>query len=150
MTMLCIVILSIIAGILYRMGGSGMGTLWRDLGVPVCMALSMFLLGHFHWTLILCFGLLFASLTTYNKWAGYLLNRPDKNTVYWESWYVTGLFYGLSMLPFAIAEGFVFVSLIRAFLLGLLVCLWSEFIGKDVWEEFGRGFLIIISLFFFL
>lgn len=149
MTILTIFILSIIAGILYRMGGSGMGTLWRDLGVPVCMVLSMVLLGHFHWTLILCFGLLFASLTTYNKWAGYLLNRQDKDTVYWESWYVTGLFYGLSMLPFAIAEGFVWMFLVRAFTLAFLTCLWSELVGKDVWEEFGRGFLIIISLLLF-
>ena len=146
MTILCIVILSIIAGYLYRLGGSGKGTLWRDLGVPVCMALSMFLLGHFHWTLILCFGLLFASLTTYNKWAGYLLNRPDKNTVYWESWSITGLFYGLTMLPYVIYDGNWIGFGIRASVLALFTCIWSELIGKDWLEEGGRGFAIIATL----
>lgn len=141
-----VVLLSVISGILYRIGGTKHGTLWRDLGVPAVMIAAMFVLGHWHWTLVLCFGLLWASLTTYNKWVGYFFNRPDKHTVYWESWLVTGLFYGLAMLPYVIYDGNWIGFLLRTSILALFVCLWSELIGKDWLEEGGRGFAIIATL----
>lgn len=145
-----IVLLSIIAGVFYRAGGNGSGTLWRDIGVSACMVLVMVLMGHWHWTLTLCFGLLWASLTTYNKWVGYFFNRHDKSTVYWESWLVTGLFYGLAMLPYVIYDGNWVGFWLRTSVLALFTCLWSESIGKDWLEESGRGFAIIATLGIFL
>lgn len=141
-----IIILSLIASVFYRAGGNGSGTLWRDIGVPICMVLAMIVTGHWHWTLLICFILLWASLSTYNKWMGYLLNSPDKNTVYWESWLITGLFYGLAMLPYVIYNGNWIGFGIRASVLALFTCIWSELIGDVNWEEGGRGFAIIATL----
>lgn len=140
------IVLSAISAVFYRAGGNGSGTLWRDIGVPVCMVLAMIVTGHWHWTLLICFILLWASLTTYNKWVGYFFNRSDKSTVYWESWLVTGLFYGLAMLPYVIYDGNWIGFGLRASILALFTCLWSESIGKDWLEEGGRGFAIIATL----
>ncbi len=107
----------------------------------------MILLFHWHWSLILCFGALWGALTTYNKWVGYFFNRPDKTTVYWESWLVTGLLYGLSILPFIVITGDHYIGFsIRCIILSILTCLWSELIGLAWLEEFGRGFIIIATL----
>lgn len=147
---------SLLAAAFYRFGGSAKVGKWydfvlntkaRDAGVPTIFVITMVLLGHFHWSLILCFGALWGALTTYNKWAGYFFNRPDKSTVYWESWFVTGLFYGLSALPFIIANNDHYLGFaVRSIVLASTTCLWSEFIGSDWAEEAGRGFLIIATI----
>lgn len=142
-------ITTLIGSVAYRVGGTKFGTLWRDIGVPVCMIAVMTLTGHWHWTLILCAGLLYGALTTYNKWVGYLFNRPDKHTVYAESWFVTGLFYGLSMFPYAIATGEWLAFGIRCIVCAVLACLWSSLIGRAWLEEFGRGFIVLITLLIF-
>lgn len=146
MNVLAVIVLSFCAAALYRLGGTSAGTKWRDLGVSAVMVVTMFILGHWHWTLVLCFGALFAALTTYNKWVGYFFNREDKHTVYWESWLITGLFYGLSMLPYVIYDGNWIGFGIRTSVLALFICLWSELVGKDWLEEGGRGFAIIATL----
>lgn len=137
---------SLLAGFLYRLGGNGSGTLYRDLGVPLLMIVLLSAMNHFHWSLILSTGLLFASLTTYNKWVGRLFGRRTNN-VYWESWLITGLFYGLSILPYVIfyTQDYVCFT-IRCICLSILTCLWSIIIGKDWLEEGGRGFFIIATL----
>lgn len=137
---------SIFAAVTYRLGGTSAGSKWRDAGVPAIMVTVMTITGHWHWTLILCFGLLWVACSTYNKWVGYLLNRPDKHTVYWESWLVTGLFYGFSMLPYIIYNHHYIGFGIRSVLLAISICVWSQIIGKDTFEEWGRGFLIIATL----
>lgn len=146
MNILAVVGLAIIAAGAYRLGGTSAGTKWRDLGVPAIMVAAMLALGHWHWTLILCFVALFGALTTYNKWVSYFFNRPDKHTVYAESWLITGLFYGLAMLPYVIYDGNWAGFAIRTSVLALFTCVWSELIGKDWLEEGGRGFAIIATL----
>lgn len=145
-----ILCLAIIAGFLYRMGGSDkFNTKVRDLGIPSLMILSMVILGHLSWSLSLCFLALFGACTTYNKWVGYFFNRPDKHTVYLESWIMTGFLYGLALLPFHLVHPSIgFYE--RLAYLTICIPLWSETIGDVFWEEFGRGFLIIISLLLFL
>lgn len=149
MNILYVILLAVLAGVLYRLGG--IGKPWnskvRDLGCPAVMIATMAILGHWHWSLIMCAGLLFASLTTYNKWAGYFFNRPDKHTVYLESWIITGLFYGLSIIPyvFFVSHDYVMFG-VRCVLLAVLTGLFSHVIGKVFWEEFSRGFLIISTL----
>lgn len=149
------ILFSVLSAIAYRCGGSDKRNKWydfmlntktRDFGVPVCMVLMLTVTGWFHWSLILCFGALFGSLTTYHKYMGYLFNRPDKSTVYWESWLMTGFCYGLSMLPYAIATGSYLGFGLRSLLLAAFVCLWCEVIDNDVLEELGRGFAIIATL----
>lgn len=146
MSILAVIVLSFYAAVLYRLGGTSAGTKWRDLGVPAIMVAAMLALGHWHWTLILCFVALFGALTTYNKWVSYFFNRPDKHTVYAESWLITGLFYGLSMLPYVIYDGNWIGFGIRASVLALFTCIWSELIGDVNVEEGGRGFAIIATL----
>jgi hypothetical protein len=147
---MAITILAIMAGVLYRLGGTKHGTLWRDLGVPTCVLLYVSLTAGFHWSLIASFGLLFAALTTYNKWFGKLVLKRKDNEVHWEGWLITGLFYGLSMLPYTIYDGNWLGFGLRASVLALFTCLWSESIGKDWLEEGGRGFAIIATLGIFL
>lgn len=144
-----IIALSCIAGLLYHLGGTtGFNTKVRDIGVPVVFLFSTWVLGMLSWVAVFSALLLFASLTTYNKWVGKIFKRQT-NDVFIESWAVTGLFYGLSSLPMVMVIP-IDLILIRAVLLAFLVAVWSELIGKVFWEECGRGFFIIITLLLFL
>lgn len=128
-----------ISGLLYRMGGSWkFNTKYRDLGVPTAMFIYMCLAGHFHWTLILCFGLLFGSLTTYWKKRG-----ADAK---WFNWLFTGLGYSLAMLPFIIVTGHWLGFLSRTIVLTFGIVLISEKIGNVIIEEGGRGGLILLTM----
>ena len=145
--------LSFIAGILYRLGGTG-GAWWRntkmrDLGVPVCGLLAMRLLGFdFSWVLYLSTLLLFPALTTYWKKINRFFGDTDENC-HWYNWFVHGLVCGLAYLPMCFVGLNLGVILIRAIGLGLMTMVWSEEIGDVKWEEGGRGFLIIINTFMF-
>ena len=140
--------LSGISGWLYRRGGTSAGTLWRDWGVPICNILTLFLLGYFHTKFLLSYFLVFllswGALSTYIY---FLPKTPDKK---WFHYALHGFFVGLAMIPFAWASGLWTVLFIRTFVLSLGTMLWSELIGDDFLEEFGRGFLINITLLFFL
>ena len=151
MNYLLLILLSIIGGILYRLGGIGKpwNTKVRDLGVPVCGLFAMKLLGFsYSWPLFISSLLLFPALTTYwkkiNKWFG----DTDENCHYYN-WLVHGLVCGLAYLPMCFAGVSIASIIIRALLLGMCTMVWSEVIDKVEWEESGRGFLIIISLFMF-
>lgn len=139
MIILIIIILSIISGIFYRCGGSSkFNTKFRDLGCPTIMLIAMAVLGNHHWSLLLCFGLLFASLTTYFK-------RKGKDSE-WYNWLLVGLAISLSMLPWAYLTGHLHGFYLRSFILTLGITSWSEAVDNDVLEEFGRGLLIIATL----
>ena len=139
MNILCIVLAGIISGILYRIGGSGkFNTKIRDLGVPTIMIGYFILMGHFHWSLLICFLLMFGSLTTYFKKKG--------TDAEWWNWLLVGLAYSISMLPFVIANGNYIGFLERAAVVTIFTTLWSEFNGNAVQEELGRGFIITSTL----
>ena len=137
--------LSIFAAKLYRMGGTSRGTLWRDLGVPCCMLAYFLITGHFHWILILCFGLCYGAQTTYNKWAQRLIGVKT-NDVMWVGWLVTGLGFSFALLPYALATGHWMGFLWRTLIVTGFTVAWSELIGWDDAEEWGRGFGQIITL----
>ena len=143
--MVTAVILSIVGGIVYRLGGTSRGTLWRDSGVPSCMAAYFAITGHWHWVLILCFGLTYASQTTYNKWAQRLIGVKT-NDVMWVGWIVTGLAFSFALLPYAWATGHWTGFLWRTLIVTGFTVAWSEFIGWDDMEEGGRGAIQIITL----
>lgn len=134
-----LVVLSIISGILYRCGGSGHYPRWiRPVGVCSSMVLSMWLLGYLNWILIPCFGLLFASLTTYFKEKG--------QDAKWWNWILVGLAISFSMVPFVILTGHWMGLRVRTLILTILIVIWSEANGNATIEEFGRGFFINATL----
>jgi len=148
--LMVLLILSIVGACAYRCGGAGKpyNTKYRDLGVPTLASLALLILGaipcHF-WGIaafILFFGLLFGSLTTY--W-----DFLFKKDCFWFS----GLIVGLSGLPVALAQGKFIGCIIR---MGLISGVW-QLLNKllpqkvfcwtrDIVEEFGRGFITIITL----
>ena len=131
---------SVCAGILYRMGGSkDYNTKFRDFGVPFVSCVYLWVTaGLGHWSLILCFGLMFASLTTYFKPKG----KPAK---FWN-WALVGLAFGLSAFPLLIGFPLLWRLVVRTVALIVAVAVWSDNIDCDVLEEFGRGFLFTASL----
>lgn len=131
-------ILSIMAGILGRMGGSEHGNrLYRTLGIPFCVC-AMLAFYHWHWSIIICFGTVLGVTTTYWKRKG--------ESVRWINWLFYGAMEGVALLPYALFVhdwvGFV----IRTVACALLVVSWDELVGLDLLEEFGRYFIIAASI----
>ena len=131
----------------YRRGGANWGgsRLWREVSVPICGLLGMISLFYWHWSLLPSFAILGLSLTTYNKWLDDMLGYPHAD-VYWPAWAITGLFYGLSMIPYAYYTGSWFPMAIRTIFLTIFIPLWSAIFKEVNLEEGGRGAGIIASL----
>jgi hypothetical protein len=140
-----ILFLSIISGLLYRAGGKGkpFHTTYRDAGCSAIALLTLYTSGVHGpwWAFVLSFGALWGALTTYHKWASKPFYKDDE--VHAPSWFVTGLVYGLAFLFF-----FPYWKMIlaRALVLGIFTCIWSESMGDAFWEEFGRGFLLVVTV----
>jgi hypothetical protein len=134
--------LSILAGFLYRAGGTGYpyNTKWRDAGCSLVMLITMFIWSFTsHWiSLILCFGLMWGALTTYWKKKG-----TSAKTI---NWIFTGLGYSFSMLPFTIVSGKWLGFILRTTILTTFVTVWSDSIGDVEIEERGRGIANNITL----
>jgi hypothetical protein len=122
MTCLILILGTILASVLYRMGGSAnYHTKFRDLGVPTVVAVVLLLLGAHTWWLILTFGLMFGALTTY-----------------WKGFYMHGLLVGLSLAPVVIATGHWAYIIPVAVILSLWAGIWSKIWNWDIAEEAGR------------
>jgi len=124
--------------VLYRMGGSGeYNTKARDFGCPAVAVVSALNIGLRHWSLFICFLLLFGAMTTYWKRKG-----ADAK---WYNWLMTGFMYAMAFLPvvwfLARWEDFICFG---AFL-SLATMIWSELMDDVVWEECGRGAILIIA-----
>lgn len=142
MNITLIVILSVVAGILYRMGGSSkFNTLYRDIGcslVSLALCLVLGLKAGLWATLgayFLTFGLTWGALSAY--WG-----QDEKKFGYWAH----GLGLALAILPIAFITGHWIGFGIRVVGLTFLTALWSEIIGWDIAEEFGRGFLLTATI----
>jgi len=137
------IVLSLISGLLYRLGGIGhpYNTKYRDFGVPLTGLFLLFLLGITApwWVWLLTFGTMFGSMTTYCK----LGNQED---VHWYNWFLTGTLYGLSALPLALSTGKWLGFTLRTIILAFAVMAWSEKMDEVNLEESGRGFLFVITL----
>ena len=133
--LLIVIIASVASAVLYRLGGArGYDTKFRDVG---CSLVSCLVLGHlvaWHWTLILVFGLMWGSLTTYWK------KGP---TAYWYNWLITGAMYSVATIPLIIVEGNWIGFASRTIVLGGLTMIWSQLNGNVVWEETGRGVILV-------
>lgn len=143
------VVLTACSGVLYRLGGMGDPPWWkdtkvRDLGVPACGIGLLLVLDHTQpwWTYFLSFGLAFGSMTTYFK--------GDGVDVKWYHWFLVGLAFGVSVLPYVITSGHWLGFLIRTLFLSAGITLWSEMVDKDWLEEGGRGVLFTSTIPFLL
>ena len=128
-----VVILAIIGGVLYRLGGYGkpFASWYRDWLVPLLLFWAL----PFNWALIPCYALMGGALSAY--W--------QLDEMKW-GFFAHGLGLSLCMLPYALMTGHWLGFGIRCLALTALITIWSEFISNAFWEEFGRGFFIIISL----
>lgn len=146
MTTLYIVALSFLSGLLYRIGGAhGYHTVYRDMGVSICVCAALALLGYFHWSLVACFGLMWGSLTTYFGFVNPWISKP-KSTKYWWNWFLVGLAISLAIMPIVIVYDLWTGFFIRTLVCTALITLWSELISNVVWEENGRGFITVATL----
>ena len=145
--MISLLIVSVASAVLYRMGGIGkpFNTKVRDMGCAfVCLAWLFFNLKAPWWSYLISFGAMFGALTTYHKWLSRLIYKTEN--VEWVSWLFTGLVYGLSLFPLALATGNWAGLIYRSIVLAAGTCLWSEGIALDWLEEGGRGLLLGLTL----
>ncbi len=135
--------LVVASAVLYRMGGAdGYNTKWRDFGCPLVAVASALIIGLGHWSLVLSFGALFGAMTTYWKRKG--------EDAEWYNWLMTGFMYAMAFLPTV-----WFLSRFEAFVpftafLSIATMIWSEAMDDVVWEECGRGAILIIAQVAFL
>jgi hypothetical protein len=141
MKIIILLILSIISGVLYRMGGKGKpyNTKYRDLGCPLIAIITLWFLVGFQlsywWVYLLIFGLMFGALTTY--W-DFLFG--------FDNYWFHGFMVGLSIFPLFWIGIHWWAILIYSISLAVSMGIWSKLISWDVAEEFGRGFFITLLL----
>lgn len=139
----------IYSGIFYWLGGQG--GVWykkswiRDWVCPLVVLAVMEWLGKWHWSLLLCYPLMALALSTYHKWLNPIFNKP-KSDCYFMNWFMHGFIIGLALLPYGYFTDTIDTIILRAFILGVFMMVWSEIIDKDKVEESGRGGLIIATL----
>lgn len=131
-----------LSGLLYRLGGIGKpyNTKFRDLGIPtinLLVALFIFPVSCHWWAHVLVFGCMFGALTTY--WD--FIFKED-------NFYAHGFMIGLSSIWYVFFTHHWDAFAIHCLGLALFMGLWSDLIGKDTIEEFGRGAIIPPSNFF--
>ena len=136
-----LLLFSILAGILYRLGGTG-GAWWkntkvRDIGVPLCMLGYFLSIGVFHWSLLVATVVMFGACTSYFK---------KGDTMYWYHWMFVGLALSLSMFPFTLYNWNWLGLAARMLTTTVAIVIWSESISDPNVEEFGRGFFTIVTL----
>lgn len=132
------------------MGGSGNYPRYlRELGQGICFVLSMLTLGMVHWSLVLSFGITWGESTYFKK------KGTDAR---WWNWALVGLLFGLIAIPYCVFKGHWIGFAIRVPVCVGLTVLWQivlsgivakwfyKTLHKDVTDEFGRGFINIITI----
>ena len=140
---LSLLLLSFLGGVLNRLGGWEKGNrLFRILGIPIITLYIVFLQTHYKLysvksllPYILTFGLTVGAVSAY--WG----QDEKKWGFYWH-----GLGIALATCPTIAGNGHPCGFLARLVVLPVLMALWSEKVGFDIIEEFGRGALIILTL----
>ena len=138
--------LSVLAGLLYRAGGSSIFPSWvRDWGVSPVFALVLVILGLIHgilaWVcLAIAIGLMGAALSTYH----YFLPKPANYNGFWYA--LHGLAIGLAAFPIALVTHHWLGYGLRVLVLPIFMGIWYGTMKKnDFWHEFGRGFICVAS-----
>lgn len=142
-------VLSVAGGIAYRMGGSGnYPRYFRELGQGLCVVALMLALGLGHWSLVLCFGVCWAESTYFKK---------EDTDGKWINFFLVGCVFGLVALPYCAFTNSYWVGFgIRFVVCAILTPVWNFTlspivskmlgIGRDVSDEFGRGFICVATL----
>lgn len=141
-------LLSILSGILGRMGGAkGYHTLYRDIGCSILTVGTFCIWYGFkleYWSLyLLCLLLHYGALTTYcDKIFGY------------DCFWFSGFLVGLAMLPLGITYKVWWIYSIRTILIGIKWETLNRYLPKqilwwrrDIVEEFLRYFVITVANF---
>ena len=134
-----LIFFSLLSAFLYRLGGTKHGTKCRNWGVPTCMLYYFIFQGIEHWSLVLCWLLMFGAQTTYFK--------KDGTDAKWFNWLFVGLAFSCSMFPYYVTIGDINSFFIRSAIVTIFTVIWSQIIGKAWLEESGRGFIQIITIF---
>jgi len=144
--------LSCIGAVLYRIGGIGgkwyLNTKVRDLGVPAATLGLLYLLGGtaVWWVWLASYLWMYVAMTTYCRVGKQLIPDPHRPVIAWYNWLLTGLHYGVAMLPFIWYNNLWIGGCIRTFWLGIAIMAWSELMDDDFLEEGGRGFLTVATI----
>lgn len=149
MKILIVLALSVLCGVLYRMGGAaGYITIFRDLGCAACMVASIVILfgivSPVWWadvgSLIVVFAATWGALSTYR----YFFKKPENYTC----WYylMHGFFVALAIMPWAYVSGHLLSAGVRCIVCAGLVGIWSGLMKNPKWEELGRGFIMNSSI----
>jgi hypothetical protein len=145
-------ILSILSGIAYRCGGMSTDPSTNPKWIPIwlrkswvrdwiCPLFSIITLMLWFtpdsswWVLsaVVVYGLMGMSFSTYWDWLfGF------------DNYWFHGFAIGLSIFPMVFVGLAWWVVLIQAILTAITMGLWCKFIGNDVKQEMGRGFLATI------
>ena len=142
MIFLYIILLSVLSGVLGRLGGKG-GHWWantkmRDLGCPACMLAVILIKGIWApwWIHFIAFGLMFATLCTY--W--------DSLFGFDNHWF-HGFMIGIAYLPYCFTTGHWVLYAIRCLVLAVWMGAWSKAWKNDTIEEFGRYAILPVTVF---
>lgn len=136
--------IAIIGGILGRLGGWDKGNrMFRLIGVPLCCVVLMALLYHpLSWwyagSLLLTFGAVLGTTSTYYKKKG----KP----VRWWNWFIYGAMEGIAFLPVVLYSQNWLGFAIRTSVCATLIFFWDELIDIDWLEEFGRYFIVVMTV----
>ena len=159
MKILILLALSIICGLLGRLGGRAKDGSWydflsntkaRDAGCSLIVILSLIVLFGFSlklwWLYLLVMLLHFGAFTTYWDW----LFKFD------NLWF-SGFIAGLALIPYAFIIPVWVLIIIRAILLAIIWGCLNKYLPdrvlcwrRDIVEEFLRYFSVILSLILFL
>ena len=102
------------------------------------MIMGLLFLGFHSWWILLVFILQYASLTTYFKKKGH--------DATWVNWILVGVVTSLAPIPLILLNHLWLGFLARLITQTALTMIWSEAMGNDVLEEFGRGVIQVATL----
>ena len=149
MIIVLIVMLSVLTGYLYRLGGSNVNTRpsflrWkpRDVLCNLVSLLAVYLVGirGEWWAWVLVFGITWGALSSYHD---YISGK--------DNFWLHGFFIGLALFPLVIWGTLSWqLLLFRAFVLAIFMGVWCLLWGWDLAEEWGRGASLPLSLAIFL
>ena len=138
-------ILAILNGVFYRAGGSGNYPRWtRPVGIGLLTCITLFIWHGFSWDWPVIGAILASGGITAGMSTTYLKKKGANAS--WINWALVGLVLALACLPYAWITADWYGFGLRVAVLTPAICLWSQIIGWDVAEEFGRGFLTIATI----